>query len=466
MEKSKLKLKDRKKLSFKNSTLKLIQADEQSRTLRREDEPVFKGLSRHYLEARNVTDNREMGRKIGVESATTLNKEELINAMLDKLWGIQHFSEDTPILNEADVEKLQPEDELSVLENVKYGELLLGTDVEGVYESGVVGGILRVKRFVSDIHDVCVIRALSGQYRLRDGDFIKGRAVFLKTVGFFCLCYIETLNGVDMAPTKGRGVPEPASAPAPVRPFKRIRLACPDSHPLLRLIDFFTPVCQGQFALLAAEGRAEETEFMAEVYRSVKFSGQADEVLCLCLYEREERIAYLQNTYKSIIFTALTDPEEENAVVLRRALAYAGRMASVGRNIAVVLNSITRLKYDSRLAVGEVVSAARQYESGGSVTVIAGADRENFFGVYYEIKNLADMECRFKVNPYTRTYRMDVKSSYSFSDLERSEDERLALAKVNGILEEEGDERAVQVVLRYPDNKALIRELAKREKKS
>ncbi|MBE5732167.1 MAG: hypothetical protein E7353_03930 [Clostridiales bacterium] len=443
-------------LGFKESTFNLMKRDSEIKDLTRTDEVEFKKLSRRYFENKNVYDNRVLAQRIGVESATTLPKQELIEKLLDKVWGVQYFSSGYTTLREIEIGKMDADTELTLLEDVKKGDVIIGEECSGVFEARDEGGVL----WDIDEHTNCivetayVVRNLVGELALKDGDFIKGRMRYVDSVGYCCVFHIDEIDGVLIGDNK-----RPTSIVRHVSPSEPLEIEGNDR--IIMGLQLFAPVCYGQFGVVSTNGRMDFCDQAVKIYKALNKKVLTPYLFVLeekeyVLNKLEQDLGEEKNVYWSGMGKKCTD-------VMHKILQYASAQArSNGSKHVIVINDLDMLDKEEKnglLTAFDVASYAGAYSNGGSVTVIALAGTFSPISAYHSVRNRIDFELALKSNLSVSKNVIDMLSSYSFSDREVTKEETVALAKLQQLAVTEGGSAVERRLLGFASAKEIISQL-------
>ncbi len=208
---------------------------------------------------------------------------------------------------------------------------------------------------------------------------------------------IDRING--MSADKWRALKE-FSQHEVVSPNQRIRLE-PDpkdvsdrpGHRSMRVVDLFCPIGKGQRALIVSPPKAGKTMLMQQLAHAISFSNPKIVLLVLLIDERPEEVTDMRRTIKGEVFASSSDSERGEHVRLAQiVLEYAKRMVEAGKDVVILLDSLTRLgrafnihqRSSGRTMSGgvdaraleipkRIFGAARKCEDGGSLTIIATA---------------------------------------------------------------------------------------------
>ncbi len=412
---------------FKENTFNVMRKDGEIRELLKEDEYEFKGLMRSYFERRNVHENRLLGQRIGIESATTLSKQDLVNSLVDKVWGIQYFSLGFTPSRQVDMSSVTAEDELDVLEDIKRGEVIIGEEIEGVFFKRRIGGVLLTpgESFKDARIDAGVVRNLVGEYALEDGDYIKGRIKLYPSIGFCCLIRIDEINGAKLAGGKRADVSGNV-----VKPYERVPFSSRDG--IVVGLELFAPVCYGQFGVISTNARMDFSAAAQTLYSAL---GEGPEKFLFVYGEKRSAVAEADRKFResNAFFSALG---EEDDGKLNEIIAYAqARAKYCGGKEIIIINDLDALDGD---AAKKLASCCSCYDNGGSLTVIAIASTFSLLGNYYAVRNSLDFELSLRSNVEISVTSVDMLGSYSFSDRKVSKSEIIALSKLKQVALSDG----------------------------
>lgn len=421
-------------LGFKESTFNKMRGPNEYRELSPVDEYEFKGLSKKYFEMRTIYENRVLAQRIGVESATTLNRRDLIERLVEKVWGIQPLQVGYRPTDTVDVSKVTADIELDILEQVKNGEVIIGLETEGVfYSKGNCGLLYNMGKSFNDvIIDTVVVRNLIGEFALKDGDLIKGRAKYYPELKYYALFKIDEINGKSVL--KGRNeTPSVAIEPT-------IQLAFKNSDLYSVALQLVSPVYKGQFGVISTAGRMDFTRYACDLYNSV----DCDNKMLFVLGEKQVVIDRIKKEQKEkdesdrIYYTDVASSEDSR--MLKNILEYASRQARDGQaDIVIVINDLDMIKATCNgVTARDLVSACGAFENGGSLTVIAFASTVSALSAYYEVRNKLDFELALKAGIEITQNKIDALASYSFAPLAKKHN-AIAMARIKQIALTEGE---------------------------
>ncbi|MBE7338404.1 transcription termination factor Rho [Corynebacterium aurimucosum] len=277
-------------------------------------------------------------------------------------------------------------------------------------EVQVVGGILevvdnnvaflRTTGYRAASSDVFVNNNLVRRLGLRSGDALTGK---VKVSGpththgngrnrrkYNQLVEVDTVNGLDPSTAKDR--PD-FSKLTPLYPNQRLRLETDPKILTTRVIDLIMPIGKGQRALIVSPPKAGKTTILQNIANAIATNNPECYLMVVLVDERPEEVTDMQRSVNGEVIASTFDrPPSEHTSVAELAIERAKRLVEQGKDVVVLLDSITRLGRaynNSSPASGRILSggvdsnalyppkrflgAARNIENGGSLTIIATA---------------------------------------------------------------------------------------------
>ena len=282
-------------------------------------------------------------------------------------------------------------------------------------------GFVRTTGYLPGPDDVYVSLSQVRRYGLRKGDVIEG-AVRQPREGerrekFNALVRLDKVNGLDPEQSKTR--PE-FSKLVPLYPQERLRLETEPANMTTRIIDLMAPIGKGQRGLIVSPSKAGKTLIMQAIANAITKNNPECHLMVVLVDERPEEVTDMQRTVKGeVIYSTFDRPAEDHTTVAELAIERAKRLAEMGHDVVVLLDSITRLGRAYNLsapASGRIMSggvdstalyppkrffgAARNIEHGGSVTILATALIETGSRadevIFEEFKGTGNMELRLR----------------------------------------------------------------------
>ena len=289
-------------------------------------------------------------------------------------------------------------------------------EIEGILEIADGGfGFLRFDNFLTSEDDVYVANSQIRRFNLKTGDKVRGIAREPRTgEKFGAILMINAINGED--PEKAKKRPDFEKL-TPIFPDRRIVLE--DGKDLsMRLIDLVAPIGFGQRGLIVAQPKAGKTVLMKKIAASIEKHYKDAELIILLVDERPEEVTDMKRSLKGdgeVIYSTFDEQPAHHVKVAEMVLARANRLAEHGKDVIILMDSITRLARAYNLVVpasGRTLSggldpaslykpkkffgAARNLEEGGSITILAtalvdtGSRMDDV--IYEEFKGTGNME--------------------------------------------------------------------------
>lgn len=260
-------------------------------------------------------------------------------------------------------------------------------EFSGVFELEPKGyGFVRKisKEFHRDSSDIYVPASMVLEIGLRDGCLVTGIA--RDKNGQWQVSSLHDINGVQ--PNQYKSVIELTRQTA-IAPDQRINLETSDVT--TRVIDLISPIGRGQRALIVSPPRAGKTILMQKIAEAITRNHKDIELLMLLVDERPEEVTEMERSIRGKVFASSNDRDfNSHSRIARLTLEYAKRQAEVGKDIVILLDSLTRLgrafnagiKGSGRIMSGgidaraleipkKIFGASRNIEHGGSLTIIA-----------------------------------------------------------------------------------------------
>lgn len=358
----------------------------------------------HELENLSLSKLREVGKDFNVPNASRLKKENLILKIRQ---------------NEAAQEGLE----------VRGGIL-------EVLQEGI--GFLR-QNYAIGPEDVYVSQAQLRRYDLRSGDFIIGQVrPPRESERHYGLLKVETINGIPSEDVQSRRRFEDLT---PIFPDKRYDLETDRSILSTRLINLVSPIGRGQRGMIVSPPKAGKTTIMKQVANGISTNYPDVHLIITLIGERPEEVTDMDRSVDAEVVSSTFDEQVTSHVrAAEIALDRAKRLVEMGRDVVILMDSLTRLARAYNLVVnpsGRTLSggmdptalyppkrffgAARNLEEGGSLTIISTAlvDTGSRLDdvVYEEFKGTGNMELHL-------SRRLQERRVFPAIDIERSSTRR------------------------------------------
>ncbi len=239
--------------------------------------------------------------------------------------------------------------------------------------------------------DIYVSPSQIRRFALRTGDLVEGEIRAPKDKErFFALLKVDRINDGD--PDKSRNK-VPFENLTPLFPNRRLVLETKPDEISMRVMDLLTPIGMGQRGLIVAPPRTGKTVLLQKIANSISANNPQVKLIVLLIDERPEEVTDMErNTKAEVLSSTFDEPPERHVQVAEIVIEMAKRMVECGRDVVILLDSITRLArayntlqpHSGKILSGGVdanalhkpkrfFGAARNIEGGGSLTIVATA---------------------------------------------------------------------------------------------
>ena len=290
------------------------------------------------------------------------------------------------------------------------------SEVEGILELSEDGfGFLRFDNFLTSSKDIYVSPTQIRRFGLRTGDKILGISRKPRgTEKFGALLYVKEVNGLDPMTAKRRPWFDSLT---PIFPDEKIVLENSSIDLSTRVMDLVAPIGRGQRGLIVAQPKAGKTVLLKKIAASVEDKYPDIELIVLLVDERPEEVTDMKRSlrHSEVIYSTFDEETKHHVKVAQMVIERAKRLAESGKDVMILLDSITRLARAYNMEVpasGRTLSGgldpgalhppkkffgtARNLEEGGSVTILATALVETGSRmddvIYEEFKGTGNME--------------------------------------------------------------------------
>ncbi len=368
--------------------------------------------------------------------------------------------------------------------------LASGMQADGILEVMAEGfGFIRSDNYMPGEKDIYVSPAQIRKFGLKTGDIISGpiRKRMQPTEKFQALLYIQTINGLFPSQVMKR---KPFESLTPIFPEDRIRLDYNGAPVSLRIVDLFSPIGKGQRGMIVSPPKAGKTTLLKQIAKRISVAYPDIHVLVLLIDERPEEVTDIKESITAsnaeVIYSTFDELPEHHKRVSEMVIERAKRMVESGKDVVVLLDSLTRLARAYNLTVapsGRTLSggldpaalhmpkkffgAARNMREGGSLTILATALIETGSRmddvVFEEFKGTGNMELVLNRSLSERRVfpAIDIaKSGTRRDDLLLSIDEREVLnllhQQLRGTKSEEATEEIIKLFGRTRNNMEFL----------
>ncbi len=339
-------------------------------------------IKREDLEALKVADLKVMATETGLDIKELKKKDQLIDAIMEAKVKSEGFIEISGILD--------------------------------VLPEGY--GFVRTSGYLPGDHDVYVSMSAVRRGELRRGDLIRGQVRPPKdNEKYPALQRLDAVNDLDPQLTKGR---KKFADLTPIYPEQRLRMEHGKQFLTSRTIDLVAPIGKGQRGLIVSPPKAGKTTVLKDIAASISDNDPDVYLMCLLVDERPEEVTDMERSIHGEVVSSTFDmPSDQHIAVAELVIERAKRLVESGRDVVILLDSITRLARAYNLASpasGRILSggvdsaalyppkkffgAARNIEHGGSLTILAtalvdtGSKMDEV--IFEEFKGTGNMELR------------------------------------------------------------------------
>ncbi len=371
-----------------------------------------------------------------------------------------------------------------------------GVTADGILEVMPDGyGFIRCENYLPGENDVYVSPSQIRRFRLKTGDIVCGNTrVKTQSEKFSALLYITTINGYPPSVAARRKNFEDLT---PIFPNERLHLETNRSGLAMRIVDLVSPIGKGQRGMIVSPPKAGKTTLLKEVARSIKQNNPEMHLIILLIDERPEEVTDIKEAIEGhnveVIYSTFDEQPERHKRVSEMVVERAKRLVEHGKDVMILLDSITRLARAYNLTVppsGRTLSggldpaalympkrffgAARNMREGGSLTILAtalvdtGSKMDDV--VYEEFKGTGNMELVLdrKLSEKRVFPALDiVKSSTRREDLLLNDEEREAVnimrRAINGMKTDDAVENILNMFAHTRNNYDYVQQVRKRK---
>jgi transcription termination factor Rho len=317
------------------------------------------GLNLKSLKEKKISDLALIGKNFNIEGAANMRKQELIFAIL-----------------QAQTEQ----------NGYIYGEGVLETLPDGF-------GFLRAPdyNYLPGPDDIYVSPSQIRRFNLRTGDIISGHIRPPKEgERYFALLKVESINYEDPERARDKILFDNLT---PLYPNERFKLEYQPDEFTTRVVDLLTPIGKGQRGLIVAAPRTGKTMMLQNIAKALGHNHKEVILIVLLIDERPEEVTDMQRSVDGeVVSSTFDEPATRHVQVAEMVIEKAKRLVEHGKDVVILLDSITRLARAYNTVVppsGKILSggvdsnalhkpkkffgAARNIEDGGSLTIIATA---------------------------------------------------------------------------------------------
>ena len=344
----------------------------------------YKKFTNEDLEKEHLSVLRELGREIGVKAPAGLNKEvlieEIINVRYGKVSPIEPSKRGAPPKIKIDLgkfyeenysyDKIEPDNKNFELDDSsKTQDTFI---VEGVFEPTNAYGFLRASNYENSAGDSYVSQQNIKKYNLKCGDKVTAKAKAV-TEGSPAIQEIVAIN--DLSPKLFINRANFDSL-TPCYPTKRLKLENDNCGMSVRLVDIFAPIGMGQRGLIVAPPKTGKTTLLKEIAKAIESNYKNVKLIMLLIGERPEEVTDIKSSISGeVVFSTFDERDSHHIRAAELVINRAKRLVEVGKDVVILMDSITRL---ARAYNNEVESSGKVLSGGLDPTALQGPKR--FFG--------------------------------------------------------------------------------------
>ena len=459
-------------------------------------------MTKEKYEKMTLVELRKIAKELGIKNISKLKKDELI----EKVESIEKAPTEEGNSIEKDGvilrEKISPKvSNNRVYENTRRPEKTVekkeqlkaiisdSNTTRGILEilENNNFGFLRCKNYLTSSEDIYVSPSQIRRFNLKTGDEVVGKVREAKEgEKFKALLYVERVNGESPEKAIGRKNFENL---VPIYPTERLRLETNKAQDLSsRLMDIMCPIGKGQRGVIVAPPKAGKTTLLKRIAQSITTNHPEVVLIVLLIDERPEEVTDMQRSINGEVIYSTFDEEPQNhAKVSQIVLERAKRIVEQGKDVVILLDSLTRLSRAYNLTVtptGRTLSggldpgalimpkkffgAARNIEDGGSLTILATALVETGSRmddmIFEEFKGTGNMEVHLDRKLQERRIfpAIDIyKSGTRKEDLLLTEQEREVSYSIRRTMNRDGNienitENLINMLYKTKNNKEFL----------
>lgn len=317
----------------------------------------------------------------------------------------------------APVQSATPEPAGNVISDKLKEDLKMSYEARGILDITYGGyGFLRQDYAINPDSDIYVSTSQIRRFWLRRGDEVEGLARAPKEgERFHSLLLIKKINGVEMTEEQSR-TRKQFDALTSLHPNRQVRLETDPDILSMRIVDLLSPIGFGQRALIVSQPKAGKTTFLKNMAEAISKNHPEVHLMAILIGERPEEVTEIKRSLKGEVAASHFDESPRQQVkVANLALDRARRMVEMGKDVIILLDSITRLARAFNLSINnsgrtlsggfdpqalfpakKFLGAARNCEEGGSLTIIGtalvGTESRMDDLIYEELKGTGNME--------------------------------------------------------------------------
>ena len=454
------------------------------------------------LQALPVGELRKIAKENGIKSVTTLRKQQLIDMILEVTEKKEEKETHEKKIEREETKKTEDENRKRHRRHHKEETGEHKDEVlqeQGLTRTGILEvmpdgfGFIRCDNYLPGDDDVYVAPSQIKRFRLKTGDFVTGRVREKReNEKFGALYYVDKVNNESLDKVLNRPNFEDLT---PIFPNERLHLETDGHSTAMRIVDLVSPIGKGQRGMIVSPPKAGKTTLLKETAKAVLKNNPEMEMIILLIDERPEEVTDIKEAIKGdnveVIYSTFDELPEHHKRVSEMVIERAKRLVEHGKDVIILLDSITRLARAYNMTVppsGRTLSggldpaalhmpkrffgAARNMREGGSLTILAtalvntGSKMDDV--VYEEFKGTGNMELILdrKLSEKRIFPAIDItQSGTRREDLLLDTDELgasyIIRKEMNGMRKEDAVEQILNLFSRTKSNKEFIQQVSK-----
>ena len=452
-------------------------------------------MTKEQYEDMTLVELKEIAKSLEIKNISKLKKSELIDQIIAT--KAHEIKKDGVVLrekispknnavnntNREEVRSSEKKEELKAMINDSH----MARGILEILENNNFG-FLRCKNYLTSSEDIYVSPSQIRRFNLKTGDEVIGKVREAKEgEKFKALLYVDKVNGEHPEKAIGRRAFENL---VPIYPAERIRLE--GSNPLdlsSRMMDIICPIGKGQRGIIVAPPKAGKTTLLKKIAQSITNNNPEVVLIVLLIDERPEEVTDMPRSINGEVIYSTFDEEPQNhAKVSQIVLERAKRIVEQGKDVVILLDSLTRLSRAYNLTItptGRTLSggldpgalimpkkffgAARNIEGGGSLTILAtalvdtGSRMDDM--IFEEFKGTGNMEVHLDRKLQERRIfpAIDIyKSGTRKEDLLLTDEEKEVAYSIRKVMYRDGNienitEKLINMLSKTKNNKDFIR---------
>ena len=473
---------------------------------------------REKYESLSAVVLRDLAKARGLKNISGMKKSDLVDLMVaeDERQGREENTkqrEQTPQREQAQREQISQREQAQQRparepretregkgESTAADETISNLD-SGIMANGILEvmpdgyGFIRCENYLPGENDVYVSPSQIRKFNLKTGDIVAGNTrVKTQQEKFSALLYVSSVNGYHPSVAQKRKNFEDLT---PIFPNRRIRLERPGCSVAMRIVDLVSPIGKGQRGMIVSQPKAGKTTLLKEIAKSVTKGNPDMHLIILLIDERPEEVTDIKEAIVGenveVIYSTFDELPEHHKRVSEMVIERAKRLVEHGKDVMILLDSITRLARAYNLTVppsGRTLSggldpaalhmpkrffgAARNMREGGSLTILAtalvdtGSKMDDV--VYEEFKGTGNMELVLdrklsekRVFPALDIQKSGTRREDLLLDPEEQEAVYIMRKALNGMKSDEAVENILNMFVHTKNNKELV-QMVKKQK--